>query len=61
MIDEHCAIEVGTHTKPYWTQGVGGTVICDRHKRQFETAYEDYSDIDWRRATTADLERVTAP
>ena len=49
MNDERCTIEVGSHVGPYWHgDGIRGTgIVCDRHKRQFEDAYDDYSGIVW--------------
>lgn len=60
MIDKHCAIEVGLHDWPYWKMQ-DGTIICDRHKGHYETAYDDYSHIVWTRATEADLRAGPPP
>lgn len=46
-----CIIEVGhkTHdrTASWLMNGDPEKPICDRHKGQYETAYDDYSDIEW--------------
>jgi hypothetical protein len=51
VIGPDCIIEVGHRTngrKASWLMdGNPEKPICDRHKQQYETAYDDYSHIMW--------------
>lgn len=46
-----CIIEVGHQTlsadASWLMNGKPDRPICDRHKGYYETAYDDYSDIEW--------------
>lgn len=46
-----CIIDVGHQTNDptasWLMNGDPERPVCDRHKRQYETSYDDYSHIEW--------------
>jgi hypothetical protein len=53
-----CAIEVGRHPGPLWISADGRLIVCTEHKRQYQNAHDDYSDLEpW---SLHDLDRLAS-
>lgn len=45
MKDQICVIDVGIHPEPYWKDKITDIVVCDRHRKQYDTS--GYGPFDW--------------
>lgn len=41
-----CKIEIGSHVGSLWRDRISGLIVCERHKRQYDTDHNEWS-FEW--------------
>lgn len=48
-----CAVQVGTHTEPYWKDNNSDLIVCSRHRDQYNERADELGPFDWASAESA--------